>query len=74
MMTLITNVREANQWLKRAGVSEMYKFSTRSDKTSRRVYILSKKNNVNKFVTLLTSPELGELVEQLHYNGRIPLC
>lgn len=59
----VYNVREANNWLKKMGVSNILKFSTRSDKMYGKVYVLSEIYNGNQTRTIVSSPGLGECVE-----------
>ena len=59
----IYNVREANNQLKKVGVSDILKFSTRSDSYFGKVYVLSEIYNGNQTRMIVKSPGLGECVE-----------
>lgn len=59
----VYNVREANNWLKKVGVSNILKFSTRSDSYFGKVYVLSEIYNGNQTRMIVKSPGLGECVE-----------
>ncbi len=43
----VYNVREANNWLKKMGVNNVLKFSTRTDRMYGKVYVLSEIYNGN---------------------------
>lgn len=59
----VYNVREANNWLKKMGVSNILKFSTRSDSYFGKVYVLSEIYDGNHTRMIVSSPGLGECVE-----------
>ncbi len=59
----VYNVREANNWLKKMGVNNVLKFSTRTDRMYGKVYVLSEIYNGNHTRAIVTSPGLGECVE-----------
>lgn len=59
----VYNVREANNWLKKMGVNNVLKFSTRTDRMYGKVYVLSEIYNGNQTRMIVKSPGLGECVE-----------
>ena len=63
------NVREANQWLKRRGVTDL-KFSTRADKFYGKVFVLSHLIN-GKWVMQWKSPGIGEIIESAIVYGHV---
>ena len=70
---IVTNVREANQWLKRAGVTQL-KFSSKQDQMYGKVFELKQQLGNGSWVTLVSSPGLGECVEHAHHYFSIPYC
>lgn len=65
------NVREANAWLKRQGVTQ-WRFQSRQDSMYGRVFLLQQRLNGNSdWVTMWKSPGLGELIEQVIVYGKV---
>lgn len=59
----VYNVREANNWLKKMGVSNILKFSSRSDPNWGKAYVLSEVVQGGGTRMVYKSPGLGECVE-----------
>lgn len=65
------NVREANAWLKRQGVTQ-WRFQSRQDSMYGRAFLLQQKLNGNSdWVTLFKSPGLGEVIEHVIVYGQV---
>lgn len=65
------NVREANAWLKRQGVTQ-WRFQSRQDSMYGRVFLLQQKTPaLTDWVTLFKSPGLGELIEHVIVYGQV---